>query len=571
MLADKDLVSIQEVRTKVEKAYAASQKYRHFSQEQVDAIVERMAAAARGASQRLAEMAAEETGYGNAKDKLAKNLLCADLLPRRMRGLKTIGVIRELTDEKVTEIGVPVGVVAAILPTTNPTSTAIYKSLVSLKAGNAIVLSPHPNAKRCTCETASILYNAALEAGAPEDIIQCITTPTLEATNALMRHERTGVILSTGGHGIVKAAYSSGKPAFGVGPGNVPVMLERTADVADAIGKIVEGKSFDFGTVCSSEQAVVAEAPLRDRVIAELNVRKAYLCSEAQKEALGKVLLTPNWTVNPKCVGQPAPKIAQMAGFEVPGDTPILVVELAGVGKQHPLSAEKLSPVLSLYSVKDFAEGLDVCESLLRFGGLGHTCVIHSKDDARIREYGLRMPAFRVLVNTPAPQGSTGITTNVFPSMTLGCGAIAGNITSDNIGPLHLINIKRIAYAVRKPEEAFEVPAVSSAPVSVQRGTVIAAVEKYLASRGVSSAITSNVPGIVDRFLSAKKAAGDPPAPPAPAPTPPQPAIAAFVCENDVREAMQGSRKIYVGPKTIVTPSARDLGDQFGILVLAQR
>jgi acetaldehyde dehydrogenase (acetylating) len=574
MLADKDLVSIQEVRTKVEKAYAASQKYRHYNQQQVDAIVERMAAAARAAAQRLAELAVEETGYGNAKDKLAKNLLCADLLPRRMRGLKTIGVIRELPEEQVTEIGVPVGVVAAILPTTNPTSTAIYKSLVSLKAGNAIVLSPHPNAKQCTCETADILYNAALEAGAPEDIIQCITTPTLEATNALMRHERTGVILSTGGHGIVRAAYSSGKPAFGVGPGNVPVMLERTADVADAIGKIVDGKSFDFGTVCSSEQAVVAEAPLRDRVIAELKARKAYLCSDDQKDALGKLLLTPNWTVNPKCVGQPAPKIARMAGFEVPGDTPILVVELTGVGKQHPLSAEKLSPVLSLYSVKDFAEGLDVCESLLRFGGLGHTCVIHSKDDARIREYGLRMPAFRVLVNTPAPQGSTGITTNVFPSMTLGCGAIAGNITSDNIGPLHLINIKRIAYAVRKPEEAFEVPAVASGPVSVQRGTVIAAVEKYLASRGVTSAATSNVPGIVDRFLSAKKSAGASPAPPAPAqvPTPTaQPSIAAFVCENDVRDAMQGSRKIYVGPKTIVTPSARDLGDQFGILVLAQR
>jgi acetaldehyde dehydrogenase (acetylating) len=351
-------------------------------------------------------------------------------------------------------------------------------------------------------------------------------------------------------------------------------MLERTADVADAIGKIVEGKAFDFGTVCSSEQAVVAEAPLRDRVMTELKARKAYLCSEAQKEALGKLLLTPGGTVNPKCVGQPAPKIAKMAGFEVPADTPILVVELTGVGKEHPLSAEKLSPVLSLYSVKDFEEGLDVCESLLRFGGLGHTCVIHSKDDAKIREYGLRMPAFRVLVNTPAPQGSTGITTNVFPSMTLGCGAIAGNITSDNIGPLHLINIKRIAYAVRKPEEAFEVPAASSAAVSVQRGTVIAAVEKYLASRGVSATTTSNVPGIVDRFLSAKKSggaiAGDPPAPPAPAPAL-QPAIAAFVCENDVRDAMQGSRKIYVGPKTIVTPSARDLGNQFGILVLAQR
>src|SRR6266446_2771338 len=392
MLEDKDLVSIQEVRAKVEKAYAAWQNYRHFSQEQVDAIVERMAAAARAESERLAELAVEETGYGNARDKLAKNLLCADLLPRRIRGMKTIGVLRELPEEKVTEIGVSVGVVAAILPTTNPTSTAIYKTLIALKAGNAIVLSPHPNARRCTCETAAVLYQAALEAGAPQDIIQCITTPTIDATNALMRHDRTGVILSTGGHAIVKAAYSSGKPAFGVGPGNVPVMLERTADVADAIGKIVDGKSFDFGTVCSSEQAVVAEESLRDRVIAELIARKAYFCSDAQKEALGRLLLTPNWTVNPKCVGQPAPKIAQMAGFEVPPDTPVRVVEVNGVGKEHPLSAEKLSPVLALYFVKDFSAGVEICRSLLRFGGLGHTCVIYSRDDAKIRHYALELP-----------------------------------------------------------------------------------------------------------------------------------------------------------------------------------
>lgn len=249
MLADKDLVSIQETRSKVEKAYAAWQKYRSYSQEQVDAIVERMAAAGRTHARRLAELAVEETGYGNAKDKLAKNLLCADLLPRKMRGMKTVGVIRELPDERMVEIAVPVGVVAAILPTTNPTSTAIFKILISLKAGNAIVVSPHPNALRCTCETVDVLYRAALEAGAPEDVIGCVTSTTLESTKELMRHERTGVILSTGGHGIVKAAYSSGKPAFGVGPGNVPVLIERTADAADAIRKIIEGKSFDYGTV----------------------------------------------------------------------------------------------------------------------------------------------------------------------------------------------------------------------------------------------------------------------------------------------------------------------------------
>src|SRR6478672_702268 len=497
MLEDKDLLSIQEVRTKVEKAFAAWQKYRNYSQEQVDAIVERMAAAARANARRLADLAVEETGYGNAKDKYVKNLPTSDWLPRRMRGMKTIGILRELPDEKIVEIGVPVGVIAAILPTTNPTSTAIYKTLVSLKAGNGIVISPHPRAHRCTCETAAVLYRAALEAGAPEDIIGCVDTATIEGTNALMRHERTSVILSTGGAGIVKAAYSSGKPAFGVGPGNVPVLVDTSADLDDAIPKIVAGKSFDYGTVCSSEQAIVAESGLRDRIIALLKAHKAYICNDAQRDALGKLLMMPNWTVNPACVGQAPTKIAKMAGFEVPPETSIICAEIGGVGKQHPLSAEKLSPVLSLLFVPDFNAALDACFGLLKFGGAGHTAAIYSQNDARTREYAMRMPANRILVNTPAPQGSTGITTNVFPSMTLGCGAVAGNITSDNVGPQHLINIKRLAYVARKPEEAFEMPLdYNAAPSSlafgpvgpVDRGTVVAAVERYLASRGIAVA-----------------------------------------------------------------------------------
>src|SRR5271169_5599708 len=333
MHSDKDRISIQETRSKVEKAYAAWQKYRSYSQEQVDAIVERMAAAGRTHARRLAELAVEETGYGNAKDKLAKNLLCADFLPRKMRGMKTVGVIRELPDERVVEIAVPVGVVAAILPTTNPTSTAIFKILISLKAGNAIVVSPHPNALRSTCETVDVLYRAALEAGAPEDIIGCVTTTTLESTKELMRHERTGVILSTGGHGIVKAAYSSGTPAFGVGPGNVPVLVDTSADLEDAVAKIVSGKSFDYGTVCSSEQAIVAETGLRDRILSLLKSNKAHICTEAQAEALSKLLIMPNWTVNPKCVGQAPTKIAKMAGFEVPADTSIICCHVEGVGK----------------------------------------------------------------------------------------------------------------------------------------------------------------------------------------------------------------------------------------------
>ncbi len=493
MLEDKDLLSIQEARTKVDKAYAAWLKYRDYTQAQVDAIVERMAAAGRANARKLAEMAVEETGYGNAKDKYVKNLLAADWLARRMRGIKTVGLLREVPEEKIVEIGVPMGVVAAILPTTNPTSTAIYKILVSLKAGNAIVISPHPRAHRCTCYTAALLSQAAVEAGAPPDLIQCVDNATIDATNALMRHERTGVILSTGGSGIVKAAYSSGKPAFGVGPGNVPVLLDASADLEDAVAKVVTGKSFDYGTVCSSEQTLVAEEGLRSRVMAALKANHAYIATDAQKDALGKLLMMPNWTVNPQCVGQSPQKIAKMVGFEVPPDTSIICAEIQGVGKQHPLSAEKLSPVLSLYFVNDFSAALDACFALLKFGGMGHTAVIYAKDDARVREFATRMPAMRILVNTPAPQGSTGITTNVFPSMTLGCGAAAGNITSDNVGPQHLINIKRLAYVVRKPEEAFEMPldynAAPSAPGPVgpiDRQTVVAAVERYLASRGIA-------------------------------------------------------------------------------------
>jgi len=599
MLQDQDLLSIQEVRSKVEQAYAAWLRYLSYSQEQIDSIVEAMAAAARAHSQKLAELAVEETGYGNARDKHIKNLLACDILPRRMRGMKTVGVLRELPEEKIVEIGVPVGVVAAILPTTNPTSTAIYKTLISLKAGNAVVVSPHPRARRCTCETVGVLDQAARLAGAPDGIIQCVNTATMEGTQALMRHERTSVILATGGSGMVKAAYSSGKPAFGVGPGNVPVLIDVSTDVEDAVAKVVTGKSFDYGTVCSSEQAIVAEESLREGILAALRAQKAFLANDAQRDALGKLLIMPNWTVNPKCVGQAPPKIARMAGFEVPAETSIICVEIGGVGKQHPLSAEKLSPVLSLHFVKDFGAAVDTCYALLKFGGLGHTAVIYAKDDGRVRQFALRMPAMRVLVNTPAPQGSTGITTNVFPAMTLGCGAAAGNATSDNISPMNLINVKRLAYAVREAKEAFQTAAGVAGPVSdgaldrrdgaLDRRAVAAAVERYLAGRGISSASrASNVSDIaaevVDRFLSSR--AGRRPqdgplrdAPPSaadPSSRTETPIVEApaqtmdFVCEADVQAAMRDGRKIYIGPKTIVTPSARELAAPSDILVVSQ-
>lgn len=599
MLQDTDLLSIQEVRTKVDKAYAAFQEFRKFNQEQVDAIVEEMATDARAEAHRLAEFAVEETTYGNVASKVAKNLLCADLLPRRIRGMKTIGVIRELADERIIEIAEPVGVVAAILPTTNPTSTAIYKTIVAVKAGNAIVLSPHPRARRSTCATVDVLLQAAIRAGAPPDLIQCINHASIEGTNALMRHQRTGVILSTGGAGIVKAAYSSGKPAYGVGPGNVPVLIDETANIAEAVARVVAGKSFDFGTVCSSEQTLVAPLSLRQRILSALKDGKAHLCSADQSAVLARVLLNDKLVVNADCVGQSPQVIARMAGFEIAADASILVAEIQGVGKQHPLSAEKLSPVLTLFFVPDFPRAVDACEAILKFGGLGHTCVIHSQSDANVLTYARRMPAFRVLVNTSSPQGSTGITTNVQPSMTLGCGAMAGNITSDNVGPQHLFNIKRVAHAVRKPEEAFSIPA---APSGIDRRTIVSAVEKYLAQRGVVAkappaapvATSSPAASVVDRFLRQRgeskpvaeavpstcgcavpvpspqpEASASPVAPPPP-PAPP-PAITDFVCETDVRMAMRENRKIFIGPKTIVTPAARDVAGARDILVLAQR
>ena len=606
MLEDRDLRSIQEVRTKVEAAYAAFRAFEGFSQEQVDAIVAAMAQAARTHSERLAHMAVEETGYGNVRDKIAKNLLNSDLLHQKIAPLKTIGVLGEKPELGITELAVPVGVVAAVLPTTNPTSTAFFKCLISVKAGNAVVISPHPRARKCTCESARILSEAAEAAGAPKGLIQCVDEATIAGTNELMRHKRIGIILSTGGAGIVKAAYSSGKPALGVGAGNVPVLLDDSADVEEAVASIVDGKSFDFGTVCSSEQTLVAHRSHRDRIWAALQANGAHRCDEAQSKLLAARLFTETFRIHPDCVGQSPQKIAQMSGFEVPQSTRILALQIDGVGREHPLSAEKLSPVLSVYFVDSFKEAVDACVGILNFGGRGHTCVIYSKNEENIREYGRRAPAFRVLVNTSAPQGSTGITTGIEPSMTLGCGAIAGNSTGDNIGPTHLFHVKRIARYMRSPEEAFVSDeakryfaaiasgsdfgggsaASSAAPTGNGGSSVAARVDQYLASRSTRSttpspsASASPVAAVVDRFLQRRAtapAAADPQAvaapPPTPAPTsdpaPPAPTIrpVSFVCEGDMRKAMHTGAKIYISKSTIVTPAARDLDNGGDILV----
>ncbi|MGH9756501.1 MAG: aldehyde dehydrogenase family protein, partial [Candidatus Acidiferrales bacterium] len=415
--------------------------------------MEACADAATQACEPLARLAVEETGYGNVPDKIIKNRFASVDVARAIRGMKTAGILLEDRDRGIIEIGEPVGVVAAIIPSTNPTSTAIYKTLIALKARNSVVMSPHPSAMRCICETVSVLRRAALKMGAPEGLIECLETPTTQGTQELMKHRAVGVILATGGSGLVRAAYSSGRPAYGVGPGNVPACIERTADVKKAVADIFAGKTFDYGTICSSEQAIVAEEAVRDQVLEECRSQDGYFLSSGENTKLGALVFRPgSLAPNPQIVGRAATVIAEMAGIKVPASTRVLIARLDGVGREFPLSAEKLSPILAFYSAPNLVACIELCVRLLQHGGMGHTASIHSQSEAAIKQFGIAVPAFRVVVNSASVFGSIGYSTNLFPAMTLGCGSPGGNITSDNIGPRHLMNIKRVAWESRGVE-----------------------------------------------------------------------------------------------------------------------
>jgi acetaldehyde dehydrogenase (acetylating) len=461
---DRDLSSVQEVRELLARAEAVAPQLRELSQKDVDKITEAMADAGYAASESLAKMAVEETGFGKYEDKVIKNRFATRNLIQYVAQLKTVGIIEEDPVSKVYKIAEPMGVVAAIIPSTNPTSTALYKAIIAIKARNPIVMSPHPAAVRCTIEACNVVAGAAQRAGLPKGAIQCMSFPEMSGTQELMKHKITKVILATGGTGLVKAAYSAGKPAFGVGPGNVPAFIERTADVRKAVKDIVDSKMFDNGTVCASEQAIIADRPVRDEAVAELKRNNAYFCSPSEISALEKVMIKPNGGINPGIVGQPASRIAEMAGFQVSPDVSMLVVPLDGVGKNYPLSIEKLSPVISFYEVDGWEQGCEQCIEILNFGGIGHTLVIHSRDEKIIREFAIKKPVFRVLVNTPGTQGAIGFTTGLEPALTLGCGTWGGSITADNVTPLHLINIKRLAYEVNPIN-------VSDAPVQKEETT----------------------------------------------------------------------------------------------------
>jgi acetaldehyde dehydrogenase (acetylating) len=581
-MSDRDLASVQEARTLARRAREAAPVLAELSQEQIDAIVDAMAAAATPQAEALARLAFEETGYGVVADKIQKNLFASDRIYRFIRPMKTVGVIRRLEDRKVVEIAEPFGVVAAIVPTTNPTSTAIYKILIALKARCPIVISPHPSAVRCITRVAELMNEAARRVGAPDGAINWMTTVTLEGTQELMKAREVAVILATGGMGLVRAAYSAGKPAYGVGPGNAPAYIERSADLDKAVRDIITGKTFDNGLLCSSENSVVVDAPLAEEARRLFVANGAHFLSAAEIDALGKVLVTPQRLPNPKLVGKPATYVAEQAGIAVPPGTRVLIAELAGVGRDYPLSIEKLCPVLSFYVVSDWREGCERCKQILRYGGMGHTMAIHSRNEEVILQFGLKKPAFRIVVNTPTTLGSIGLTTGLDPSMTLGCGGVGGNITSDNISPVHLLNIKRLAWETR--------PAPARAAASARTQTAAAAlpkapappaltggipaeslarrIDQFLVSRGYTPPVAATAPGLPETTRSDVKADTTTRSSVSQAAQPVE-KPADFVCEDDVRQAIRQGRKIVIGERSIVTPAARDLGEQHRLFVQA--
>ena len=432
---DMDLQSIQEVRDLIRDAKKAQEVFGTFDQHRVDQIVKAIAEACAANAERLARLAVEETGFGVWQDKVLKNLLGSTITYESIKDMKTIGVIHEDGAKGIMEVGVPMGVIAALIPSTNPTSTVMYKTLISLKAGNAIVISPHPGAKNCILETVSVIQEAARKAGAPEGLVGVIRLTTIEATDALLKDPNIGVILATGGEAMVHAAYSSGNPAIGVGPGNGPSFIERTANIPEAVRRIFDSKTFDNGTICASEQSIVTERCIEAQVVEEVKRQGGYFMDAAQSEKVARFILRDNGTMNPKIVGKSAQAIADMAGIQIPAGTRVLLSRQTEVSKKNPYTREKLCPLLAFFVEEGWQEACERSIQILQNEGAGHTMTIHSQDTDVIREFALKKPVSRLLVNTPGALGGVGGTTNLAPALTLGCGADGGSATSDNITP----------------------------------------------------------------------------------------------------------------------------------------
>ena len=443
--------SVEALQAKIASMREAQKKFASYTQEQVDKIFFEAAMAANKQRIPLARMACEETGMGVLEDKVIKNHYAAEYTYNAYKRVKTCGVIEEDTSYGIKKIAEPVGIVGAVIPTTNPTSTAIFKCLICLKTRNAIIISPHPRAKKCTIEAAKVVLEAAVKAGAPEGIIGWVEEPTLELSNELMRS--ADVILATGGPGMVKAAYSSGKPAIGVGPGNGPAYIEKTADIPLAVKRIVDSKTFDNGTICASEQSVVCDDDMKEAVQKEMERQGAYFLSPEQIAKLGKFILRANGTMNPMIVGKSAQVIADLAGIEIPAGTKILVAQETGIGRGHPYSNEKLAPILAFYTAPSYVEVCELCKEILHYEGAGHTFSMHTKDEKMVDYFAKRVPASRIIVNTPSALGGIGGTTKLQPALTLGCGAVGGSATSENVGPMQLLNMRYVAEGVSELED----------------------------------------------------------------------------------------------------------------------
>lgn len=449
---DKDLAARQEARILCAQAEAAQKKLAGMSQQQLDAIVEAVAAEFSAAAVELAELAVRETGFGNPEDKVTKNRFASKTVADAVRGMKTVGVLKEKPQEKLWEIGVPVGVIAAIVPSTNPTSTVCYKAIIALKSGNSVVFSPHPKAVDCTLRAARIVAAAAEKAGAPVGSISCLSLASMAGCQELMAAQQVRLILATGGPAMVRAAYSSGKPAIGVGAGNGPAYIHHSADVKKALACIRKSKSFDYGTVCASEQSIIVEKNMEEKVREEAKRQGFYFMNTQEAGQLAKLLFKPNGTLNPQIVGKKAETLAEMAGFSVPRGTAVLVAREQEAGPTRPYSMEKLCPVLAFFVMDSEDAVLEKAIEVLTHEGSGHTFAIHAEDREVVQKFALQIPVSRFLVNTPAALGGIGATTSLFPALTLGCGAVGGSSSSNNISPMDLINIRRVAWDRQQQE-----------------------------------------------------------------------------------------------------------------------
>ncbi len=445
---DYDLQSVQETRNLARQGKQAQAELAKFNCEQIDKIIRNMVKVAEENAVLLAKMAVEETGFGKVEDKIFKNRFASTELYEFIKPMQTIGVITDDKVKKTMEIAEPVGLLMGIVPSTNPTSTAIYKAIIAIKSRNGIVFSPHPSAVKCTLQAARLMNDAAVAAGAPPNIIGCISKPSMEATNELMKCNEIALIIATGGSAMVKAAYSAGKPALGVGPGNVPAYIEKSANIAKAVKNIMASKTFDNGTICASEQSVIVEECIREQVIEEFRRQGGYFMTPAETEQVAKKLFVRGSAMNAKMVGRSAEVIASSAGVAIPAGTKVLLGEQNGVGEGYPLSYEKLTTVLAFYTVQDWHQACDLCIALLNNGGVGHSLSIHTENPEMAIKFAEK-PVFRILVNTASSQGGVGASTGLSPAFTLGCGTWGGSATSDNVTPLHLINIKRIAYGIK--------------------------------------------------------------------------------------------------------------------------